>query len=619
MKKILYLIILLLLPINVIYASTIISSDNNKPAVGSIVNLAINIDYGNSRIASSHYLISFDKDCLDLYNFKWEQSQGTYRIEDNNIIIDKENTTPSWEKGKIITLSFRVNKVCTSTINIKDNGESYTDKGTFIRQTYGPVTITSENANDNTYLDLITPIEESFPVTYNRKTNNYNLHVASTKDEIEFKIEANNSKQTIESTAEIIKDTKNDKIYHLKQKLKGGQNIIQIYVTAENGAKNTYVIVVDKEIDENLLSLKRLSVSNTKISLVDNKDTYEAKVPTSIDNITITAVPKNPNVELTGTGTKKIIDGENIFKIKLRSDSGEEKEYTIIITRTDNIEEVQGNTKIKSLKLNGIYVEEIKKKMLLSVDNKINSLNIEVELETNTANYKIEGNNLNDGFNTVIISVFDDNADTSIYNIYVYKERTAIVEVGSLNEIKAIKSNIAYKTSVPSKIEENIVKQFASSEKNLFYQVVDKNKEILYELKIGKDLEETTEINPIIKKEEKEVLTYSSQIRNGIPITLYLDTEEFSNGETIRIYSYEEEGNYITVDTDAKIENGYINFTSNGSPNYIFTKQNLFQEEDNSIKLLNQYKDYIIYGIVVILVIIVILCLSKLSKKKKNK
>lgn len=619
MKKIIYLIILLLLPINVIYASTIITSDNNKPSVGSIVNLSVNIDYGNNRISSSHYLISYDKDCLDLYNFKWEQSQGTYRIEDNNIIIDKENTTPSWEKGKIITMSFRVNKVCMSTINIKDNGDTYTDKGTFLRQTYGPVTITSENANDNTYLELITPIDASFPVTYNRKNNNYNLHVDSARSEIEFKVEANNNKQTIESSAEIIKDTKNDKIYHLKQKLKGGQNIIQIYVTAENGAKNTYVIVIDKEIDENSLSLKRLSVSNTKISLVNNKDTYEAKVPTNIESITITAVPRDPNVELTGTGTKKLIDGENTFKIKLRSDAGEEKEYTIIITRTDNIEEIQGNTKIKRLKINGIYEDEVKKKTLLSVDNKVNSLNIEVELESNTANYKIEGNNLNDGFNTVIISVFDENADTSIYNIYVYKERTSIVEVTDLSKIKAIKSNIVYKTSSPSKIEEDMVKQFAATEKNLLYQVIDKNKGILYELKIGKELEETTEIIPIIKKEEKEALTYNSQIRSGIPITLYLDTEEFSNGETIRIYSYEEEGNYISVNTDAKIENGYVNFVSNGNPYYLFTKQNLLQEEDNSIRLLKQYKDYIIYGIVVILVIIVVLCLSKLSKKKKNK
>ena len=79
MKKILYILLLMLIPIRV-SASTILSSENNKPTVGAIIDVSVDIDYGTTKISSSHYKISYDNECISLSDLKWEQSQGVYSL-----------------------------------------------------------------------------------------------------------------------------------------------------------------------------------------------------------------------------------------------------------------------------------------------------------------------------------------------------------------------------------------------------------------------------------------------------------------------------------------------------------------------------------------------------------
>ena len=620
MKKRIILLLLLLIPFK-ISASTLLKTENNKPTVGSFFDVNVEIDYGSTGLATSHYLIEYDTTCLSLANLKWNQSIGLYTTEEGNIYIDKENTTPSWKKGNVLTLSFRVNKVCTSTIEIKENGDTYSDKDEFIRQSFGPLTISSVENNSNTQVNFISPVDQVFTTTFNKKVNNYEINVKNDVEKVEFIVEANNDKQKVTSNAEVTKVDDNNLQYKLLYNLKYGSNKVNINIQAETGDTNTYVILINRENNPNEdLSLKKLSVSNTNIKLVDYKDTYKDNVPTSVDSVVITAVANDPDVELKGTGTKKIIDGENEFKIYLKSKSGQERTYTIIINRTDFVDEKQGNTNIKTLKINGNYVEDIKKHYLYGVSKDVKALNIEVELESETAEYKIEGNNLKDGFNTVIINVYDNNIDSKIYNIYVYKDPSSISILEDLKEIRTIKSNMIYKSfeSYTHKISKEIVEKFRKSDRTLYYSVINKDNGILYQVLLNNSIEEADELDATIKKEEKDVLTYQSNLKEGIQVKLFLDTDEFSNGEIVKIYSYEEEGSYTIVNEKAKIEDGYVTFTTNNDHHYIFTKQSLLRGEDNTIKLLNQYKDYIMYAIFALVFIILILLISKMNKKKKS-
>ncbi len=620
MKKIfVFLFLLLVIPFKV-NAATRLITDNNKPTIGANFDVNVEIDYGNTKLATSHYIIKYDTTCLSLANFKWDQSVGIYNVEDGLIYIDKESTTPAWKKGNVLTLSFRVDKICNTTIEIKDNGDTYNDKNEFVRQSVVPLTISSVENNSDTQVNFISPVDQVFTTTFNRKVNNYEINVKNDVEKIDFIVEINNNKQKITSNAEITHEDPESLQYKLSYTLKYGTNKVNITIQAETGDTNTYAILINRDKkDEEDISLKKLSVSNTNIKLVDYKDTYTAKVPTSVDSVLITAVASSSDIELRGTGTKKIIDGENEFKIYLTAPSGKERTYTIIIERTDLIEEKPGSTNIKTLKVNGNFVEEIKKNYIYGVTKEINTLNIDIELESETADYKIEGNNLEEGFNTVIISVFDDNTDTQIYNLYVYKDYSTYPIIEDLNDIKAIKSHMIYKAAVDSKhiISKDIVSKFKKAGKTLYYSVINDNKGILYQVIIDNSIAEALEIDATIEKEEKEVLTYNSNVPSGIQVKLYLDTEEYSNGETIKVYSYEEEGNYRIVNEGAVVENGYVTFTTNENHHYIFTKQSLLKGEDNTIKMLNQYKDYIMYGIFALIAIILILTVSKVSRKKK--
>ena len=141
---------------------------------------------------------------------------------------------------------------------------------------------------------------------------------------------------------------------------------------------------------------------------------------------------------------------------------------------------------------------------------------------------------------------------------------------------------------------------------------------LLYQLELKNDIE-ADKILADIEKESDQPLTYKSEIKDKIKVLLHLDTEEFSDGEYVRIYSYDDNNNYKLVSSNTAIKDGYIEFISNGDKHYVFTKDTLIKEEDPYVKLLNQYKDYIIFGGGVLILIIFLLIIAKINKKKKKK
>ena len=165
-------------------------------------------------------------------------------------------------------------------------------------------------------------------------------------------------------------------------------------------------------------------------------------------------------------------------------------------------------------------------------------------------------------------------------------------------------------------IDQSIVALARRSNKSVLYNVVNEKNGVLYQVLLNSNLENKDEIDATITKEKDNPLVYSSKIREGVKVTLFLDTEEFSDSEIIKIYSYNEEGAYKLVNSNTSISNGYVEFQTNGDKYYVFTKQSLIKEEDKTIKLLKQFKDYIIFGIAFVVIIIFLLIISKLRKKK---
>ena len=620
-KRWLLVIVILFFPFYV-KASTLLVSEDRKPIVGSTFIINASVDYGSSKLVTAHYIINYDSDCFSLASTSWPQGAVSLRNEMGSIYIDKEATTPAWEAGAFVILSFRANKVCTKAFEIKDNGGATNQQGKSVQQSFASLTISTVESDNNNHLKSLSVVDHPFTSVFNKNDNTYATTVAADVNTVDIVAVKGNQRQKITSNGTVKEDENDKNKVHIYYDLIAGLNKIMVKVTAENGTSNTYIIKVTREHDENTeADLKRLSVSNTNIKYMEGRDTYEAKVNSSVESVFITAATVDPKAELLGTGTKKLIDGDNIFTIKVKSSSGKEKQYTIKINRSNDISESIGNNKIKSLRINGDLIDKITKNTLIGVDENTDSLKLDIELESETAVFTVEGNkNLKTGLNTVIITVDDDNVDSNLYYIRVNKNPVGFIVLKDLRELTSLPSSIIVNKYISEDhvIEKQYNSMVSKSNKTILYDVINEKNGLLYQITLNKSMEDKSDIDATITKEKDSPLVYETSIREGVKILLYLDTEEFSDDEIIKIYSYDEEGAYTLVDNGTEIKNGYIEFITNGAKKYVFTKQMLIKEEDNTIKLLKQFKDYIIFGIALVVIIIFILIVSKVKKRKKK-
>ena len=187
-----------------------------------------------------------------------------------------------------------------------------------------------------------------------------------------------------------------------------------------------------------------------------------------------------------------------------------------------------------------------------------------------------------------------------------------------MDEISTLSSSIIVSNYLSDNhiIESKYLEMASKSNKKIYYNVINNRGGLLYQIVLDKNMNDTNEIDASITKNKENPLVYSSKIKEGVNVLLFLDTDDFSDGEIIRIYSFNEENNYKLVSNNVEIKDGYVEFTTNGDNNYVFTKQMLIKEDDATVKLLKQFKDYIVFGIGFVFIIIVLLSISKLKKKK---
>ena len=94
-------------------------------------------------------------------------------------------------------------------------------------------------------------------------------------------------------------------------------------------------------------------------------------------------------------------------------------------------------------------------------------------------------------------------------------------------------------------------------------------------------------------------------------MTLYMGDLD---GVVYKIYTYNEGEPYTLLTEGVSVNNGFINFITNGKTNYIITTQTLIHNEKTTIDKVLSILKYVGIGLGVLVVILVI---SKFSKKKK--
>ena len=595
-------------------AATFLEASTQRPVVGSDVYILLNAMYGDLEISEFNVRIKYDTQYLKYERPYWIQGNGTVTEKDGYLYIKKPSTSRNWTSGNQMQFKFTVLKEGVSRLEISavdETGnvvESYYSDGNPVAQSFAGVTINAVKPSTDTTIGSLFVEGYNMSPTFSKTTYEYTLNVPSNVTQVNVVAKKGDNNQTITGTGKI--------------NLNYGQNRVRVIVKAQDGSSRTYQIMITRADDRTGdTSLQSLNVSNTSIKYQNGVNSYEATVSRSIDNVLITAITTDPNATLIGTGKKQLNIGNNTFTITVVSSQGQQASYTININRSnEELEVITQSNKLKSLKVNTLYfnLNEEKKYYLLSIPKEQTSLNIEAIAESASAKVEITGNaNFNYGLNLVTIKVTETNNEKKEYNIVVYRQPNDALNIPTLTT--SINSNILYETTQDSShlISKDLLQILASNHYTLYYDVVDLYNGLLYQVTLNNNLKDEDLDVSINKISDSPYLTYETNLPSGTDVLLYLD-EKYLDGASVSIYSYNEPNHYTLLTDGIKVNNGYIEFTTNDQSHYVITTSDLLGRQSIIKTFLNRYRNIIIMGVVILILCLIIIKFVKKKQKQKN-
>jgi len=402
MKKIKYLLFLLLLLPAMVYSASpgSINCDKTNVTRGDIINCELSINASDS---------------ITVFN-------GTVSGIASNFTINKITGLNGFSSSSdsVINLSNPSGKTGNFTlakIELKVNTDASYGNQTITLSSAdltSNVSVTLKVVSGDSTLKSLTIDDYGFAFKSNTYTYNLNINASS----IKINAEVNDSK------ASFVPDMGPREV-----NLDYGQNEVKVMVTAENGDITTYVLKINREDSRNKVNyLSALTVTSGTTKLPDlnpifnrEKIDYILTVPLEIEKVSIGASLAHIKSKfVTDFGPKEVNlnTGENIVLIKVESESGDIRTYTIKINRSSESD----NNFLKSLTIKNSNITFVKDiiEYNINVLNDITELEIDAKAEHEKAKVEIIGNtNLSEGINKVLIKVTAENKSERIYTINV--------------------------------------------------------------------------------------------------------------------------------------------------------------------------------------------------------
>ena len=467
-----------------------------RSEAGTTRTYTINVNRPDNR-STNNNLSSLS---VNIGNISFNKDTTSYRLTTKsssvNISASKEDSRASitgdiGSKGlNIGTNTFRINVFA-------ENGSTKTYTITIVRESDQKQDTTSGNKNSNNNLSSLFVTNTN--IAFDKNITIYNLTTSASSTYISA------SRET--TTATITGDTG-------KHDLKVGKNQFIIRVIAENGSKKTYTINITREESKNNNNyLKSLTLSNGSINFKKTTTEYNINVAKDIDKITIGATLEDSKSSFeNGFGPREVnlSLGNNTIYIKVKSESGQVRTYTLNINRDDgrNSDSSLKNIKLSSgkLKFNKDTLE-----YKVTVEYNIDKMQIEATPNSEKAKVTINGNdNLSVGDNVFKINVEAENGKVTIYTINIVRKEQG-EKISNNNSIKSItiknhsidfKSNV-YKYTVKA------------NEKELDLTITLDDENATYKIFGNENLKNGSEIKIKVTAENSEEKTYTLVIKKS--------------------------------------------------------------------------------------------------------
>lgn len=529
-RKILLILLILICSISNVYAANINISMNNEIELGKDLIVTITSD---QKITDYELTINYpfeDAKVLDKLN---GASQNYY---DNEAIIKlfqfaSQQDKTMYKAGSVLgKLSFKIandmtlgNKTLTfNLVAIDTNGKEFKQSLT------KTVKVINAKSADNSLKEI--KINNNLIEGFNPTKTNYAIEVKREVSSVNLSAVVNDELATVSGTG--------------NKTLKIGLNEFKLVVKAENGSQKTYQIQIKRQGDSDT-SLKELNVDNKNI-LENNKLTYDIYVPNEQDSILIGATTSSSTSSLTGTGTKNVKVGKNIYKLNVKAEDGTTTTYTINVYR-----EGLTNLDVDAIKINNELIADFnphKYNYEIHFNSSIN--NISIEVNTNNTDLIIDYPkkvDLKYGRNDVEIQVKTKNSDeVLIYTLAIIRELNINLSELSINNEKiALVNNVyQYELTVSENVQELLVKpqlddpnlsfiegygeqKILIKEKatNVLVKIKDQdNNEVTYTIKVLRNSSKKTSIS--ILTIILAIITIISLSLNIIFITLFLKQKQ---------------------------------------------------------------------------------------------
>ncbi len=316
-----------------------------------------------------------------------------------------------------------------------------------------------KDKNNDTRLKTLTV--ENYPFEFNSGVYEYDLTV-------------NKHLPNLNITATTVAETTNYKI--LNNNLNETETKILIETTAENGAVGLYTLNITKEISDNNELFSITSSKGVINETIDNSlTTYTMNVSNDIDIIDIEIMPVDNDSKVVGNGNYSLKVGENTINFKIVSETGIEKDYTLIITRgvsTDNsILKIENNKNSEVSKIDdSTYV--------INVQNEVDE--IEIIATPTSRKATVTGNgkySLITGENNINIKVTSESGEERDYVVNVIRDLSVNDDLDFLFAKEAAlnptfkDTTIHYQLRVPNSVE-SLTLTIEPEDKNATYEVI---------------------------------------------------------------------------------------------------------------------------------------------------
>lgn len=227
--------------------------------------------------------------------------------------------------------------------------------------------------------------------------------------------------------------------------------LLQGFTFASNNTSSNSSNSAQKSNTSNTTTKTKAKSSNANLSNLgmnpndftgfsENKTSYDVTVPNNVTQVEIYATKKDSKASLTGTGIKKLQEGQNTANVIVTAEDGTTKTYTINIKRLSKNEkqdtaenlDAKSSSNSKDLELSNLEIEGVNLEPSFEsstykyeISIKGEQSNLDIKASTNNTSDKVEiiGNeNLQNGQNIITILVTNSKSDeVATYQIYVNK------------------------------------------------------------------------------------------------------------------------------------------------------------------------------------------------------